>query len=263
MKKIKNIRGFTLIELLVVISIIGLLSSIILVALSSAKQKGVQGAALEFATTNYHSLGANAVAIYNFNDPSNLLADSSVMGNNATCTGTCNPSTNTPGNGGGSLSLSNSSYIGTTSLSYPCSGNTCDHTVSVWLNPNSLLPGPSIYNFVRVNLISSYLKLNASSVIINATAFPYAIPLNQWTNITYTYTHGSPSGTITLYINGNLQPGSVSVNTLLTSSLYIYNNASADSLLVDDFALYAQSLTAMQVHDLYAIGAAKHGIAVK
>jgi len=80
----KNNKAFTLIELLVVIAIIGLLSSIVLVALGSARKKARIAAGLQFSANVHHALGADAVGIWNFDGDA---SDSSGLGNNATNTG--------------------------------------------------------------------------------------------------------------------------------------------------------------------------------
>ena len=63
--KIKNIykKGFTLIELLVVVAIIGLLSSIVLVFLNSARAKGGDAA----VKTNLHTVANEAIIFYSDN----------------------------------------------------------------------------------------------------------------------------------------------------------------------------------------------------
>jgi len=84
-------KGFTLIELLVVIAIIGILSSVVLASLTTARSRGV-GAAIQSELANsraqaelyYSTTGGNS---YNTgsNGLGNLLTDAAAKGGSLTC----------------------------------------------------------------------------------------------------------------------------------------------------------------------------------
>ena len=63
LKKLKSAKGFTLIELLVVIAIIGILSSVILASLNTARGKGANAA----VKSNLHGIRSQAEIIYDNN----------------------------------------------------------------------------------------------------------------------------------------------------------------------------------------------------
>lgn len=90
----KNKRNsFTLIELLVVISIIGLLSSIVLVNLKSPRERARIAAGLQFSQSVFNALGSEAVGVWSFDEGSGtVVKDSSGYGNNGTLAGTTLPS---------------------------------------------------------------------------------------------------------------------------------------------------------------------------
>jgi prepilin-type N-terminal cleavage/methylation domain-containing protein len=80
-----NQRAFTLLELLVVITIIGILSSIVIVSMSGSTDSAAIAKGKAYAQQVHALLGANAVGVWNFDEGTGTtLTDISGYGNNGT-----------------------------------------------------------------------------------------------------------------------------------------------------------------------------------
>ncbi len=108
---------------------------------------------------------------------------------------------------------------------------------------------------------SNELQCNTTAFVVWGTVSNTRLQPGNWYNVTCTVN----SGTLALYING-VKESSVLSNVgalvwLQNDKITLWNDPSAG--LLDDVAVYTHSLSDAQVKELYALGAAKHGLAAK
>jgi len=207
-------RGFTLIEILVVIAIVGLLSSIVLVALNYTRENARMKASLSFAAQINRVAGDQAVGNWPLNEGSGTVADDgSGSKNNGTVLNGAVWSTDTPAEAGYSLYLDGvNDYIqvtDTAELKYKGG----DLTLAVWIKPaatettNGYVISKAWNNLGQYNYqLLYYTDGRINFHLLGATAYSLTtsirIPKDKWTFVAATV---DSFKNVTIYIDGKIR----------------------------------------------------------
>lgn len=277
---LRDKRGFTLIELLVVISIVGLLSSVVLATLNSARNRGRLAAAQKYATAQYRAFGADTVLGFNFNESSGNPVDE-VNGFTCTLSGNTTRSSDNPTGIGNSLSFDGTGDYCTVSVTANSLPTTImnegeKYTVGLWYKPSGLPVGVTAYLFPRTTFFNG-LYLNAANQVRlglwyagGATSFTLSpsnrLTVGQWHHLAYSV--DTVQNKVELYLDGQLIASGTLVNGVYAyspSTGYFIGGVSAGNLnangLIDDVRLYSQAFTLAEVQKLYAEGLATKQLA--
>jgi len=275
-KKILNKNAFTIIELLVALAIIGLLTSVIIIATQNVREKARIAKTLQYAGSLYRSMSDAAVGVWNFDEGSgSTVKDASGNGNNGTIFGAVYTD-DTPhkvvGAGKGKYALSFDGVNDYVQVPHIADYNfTTQLSIEAWIYADSS-NGDIIYKAYDVVIpYELYLSANKLGFFAMGTGFADwsvkstgSINPGKWNHIVVTF--NKPN--LHFYING-ADDGLQNFNHTLpvtSAPLYFGYPASVNVYydgLLDEVRLYSRALTAFEVQKLYAEGLGKHQVAEK
>jgi prepilin-type N-terminal cleavage/methylation domain-containing protein len=292
----KNNSAFTLIELLVVVAIIGLLASIVVVNVNSARDKAKVVKAVSFSQQLYRALGSDAVGVWDFNaiTGGNQVADVSGSGNTGTVNGATLASSLlfSGGNLGNALNFDGvDDYVdcGNSASLNP----TEEITISAWIKPAAY----PVSNYIAVLAMRTeeygsgwwgdvwnlylqsdgkiYSRVISAAHDVDAIASAGTMTPGAWTYVAVTWKRNSAAGH-KVYINGAVDKEQLAHDfpmQTLTRRTQIGGCPSPGAGaapydisfngLIDEVRVYSDALSQSEIQKYYAESLPRHQLANK